>query len=274
MRIIIGAHHGAAHHWMMKAGMNASGGHGLGIVEQVQGDGAGAVGASMLSEVVGTRELLAAFAAFERLVLGVKGSGVALQMFLTAEATVADLADERLGGIFSKGLLAAATVGGSRGVVGRGACVSGSGIGLGAVVGGLGSSAALVAGSLGLLGSGVCGNVHDGQAGALGLLLPLVLVRVAVAARVGGGSKVQDVAVLKVLKVVFAPVAGLAKRLGVGRRARAAVDGKSGVLAEVDQAVDKVVVRVEVGEILKGGEARGETVEAGVAKAEGRGVGN
>lgn len=63
----------------------------------------------MLREVVGARELLAAFSAAERLVLRVKRSEVTLQMFLTTEATSAEMADEGLGWVLRERLFSAPT---------------------------------------------------------------------------------------------------------------------------------------------------------------------
>jgi hypothetical protein len=46
--------------------------HGLGVVNDVHHDGAGAMGPSMLREVVRARKLLSALAALKRLLLGVE----------------------------------------------------------------------------------------------------------------------------------------------------------------------------------------------------------
>lgn len=74
---------------------------------------AGAVGALVLAEVVATAELLATVGALERLVVGVKGAVVALEVLLATEAARAESADKGLGGVLSEGLLA--TAAGSRG---------------------------------------------------------------------------------------------------------------------------------------------------------------
>lgn len=83
----------------------------VGVIDQVHDDGARSMGACMLGEVVGARELLATLVALEGLVVGVEGPVVALQVLLSAEATVAELADEGLRGVLGQGLLTSATVG-------------------------------------------------------------------------------------------------------------------------------------------------------------------
>lgn len=107
--------------------------HSLGVINQVHDDGTRAVRASVLSQVVGTRELLATFVALKGLLLGVQRAVVALEVLLSAEATGAELADERLARVLGQGLLAAAAVGGSSAgrcaifrCAGRGVAVLGS----------------------------------------------------------------------------------------------------------------------------------------------------
>lgn len=82
----------------------------------------------MLSKVVGARELLAAFVALEGLILSVERAVVALEVFLSAEATGAECADERLGGILGQRLLAAAAAGAGLRRLSRGV-----GVGVGSV---------------------------------------------------------------------------------------------------------------------------------------------
>lgn len=82
------------------------------LVNQVHDDSAGAVRALVLSKIVRAGKLLAALVALKRLVLSVEGSPVALEVFLTAEAAVALVADKGLGGVLGQGLLASTTVGG------------------------------------------------------------------------------------------------------------------------------------------------------------------
>jgi hypothetical protein len=50
----------------------------------------------MLSQVVASGELLAALVALERLLLGVQRTVVALEVFLAAEAAVAEITDKGL----------------------------------------------------------------------------------------------------------------------------------------------------------------------------------
>ncbi len=74
----------------------------LPVFKDTHDDGAAAVCACVLAEVVAAGELLAALMALEWLVLGVEGAVVALQMLLTTEATIAELADEGLGWVLSE----------------------------------------------------------------------------------------------------------------------------------------------------------------------------
>jgi len=71
------------------------------IVKDTHDDGASSVSTLVLGQVVAAREFLATVGALERLVVGVERSIVALEMFLTAEATRAQSADESLGWILS-----------------------------------------------------------------------------------------------------------------------------------------------------------------------------
>ena len=69
----------------------------------------------MLGQVVASGEALATLATFERFLLGVQGTVMALEMFLSTEASMTDVADEDLGRVLGQGLLAATTVdGGTR----------------------------------------------------------------------------------------------------------------------------------------------------------------
>lgn len=68
----------------------------LALFKEVHDDGAAAVGAGVLRQVVAARELLAAVGALEWLVMSVEGAVVALEMLLAAEAAVAQLADKGL----------------------------------------------------------------------------------------------------------------------------------------------------------------------------------
>lgn len=83
----------------------------LAVLEDAHDDGTAAVGAGMLSKVVGARELLATLVALEWLVLSVERAVVTLEVLLTTEPTGAECADKSLGGIFGQGLLASAAVG-------------------------------------------------------------------------------------------------------------------------------------------------------------------
>lgn len=91
----------------------------------------------MLGKVVAARELLATFVAFKRLIMSMKGSVVALEVFLSAESARAQGTDKGFGGIFREGLLATTTIdrldGCRRGVSagGRGVSVGGTNLALG-----------------------------------------------------------------------------------------------------------------------------------------------
>lgn len=102
---------GTAHWWRRIHGWVVVARHVV-LINKIHDNGAGAMGALVLGEVVGARELLTALVALKRLVLGVQRPPVALEVFLTAEAAVALVAHEGLRGILSQGLLASTTVGG------------------------------------------------------------------------------------------------------------------------------------------------------------------
>ncbi len=223
--------------------------HGLRVVNQVHDDGAGAMGARVLGEVVGARELLATVAALEGLVMGVERPVVALEVLLAAEPAVADVADEGLGRVLGQGLLASAAAGGSR--EGRRVDILGARVGLGVVLGlGRIAAGALLVGRRGLgLGAArlrVGGGAHGDVAR---VPLALVPVGVAVLARVGGAKEAVGAKSVTGPKVflVAAEVAGSAERQCVRARARSA-DLNNGAVVQIDQAVDKVVLRIEIGE--------------------------
>jgi hypothetical protein len=79
----------------------------VGLSENTHDHGTGTVSALVLAEVVRAGELLAAVGALERLVVGVERTVVALEVFLAAEATGAESADEGLGRVLGQRLLAA-----------------------------------------------------------------------------------------------------------------------------------------------------------------------
>ena len=64
----------------------------------------------VLGKIVTAGELLATLLAFEWFVLSVERAIMTLQVFLTAETTVAEMADECLGWVLSQRLLAATAV--------------------------------------------------------------------------------------------------------------------------------------------------------------------
>lgn len=97
------------HGWMIVT-RSSSVSHGLGIVNQIHDDGSRAVGTGVLGKVIGTRELLATLVALKRLLLGMQGAVVALEVLLSPESAGAELADECLAGVLSQGLLATAAV--------------------------------------------------------------------------------------------------------------------------------------------------------------------
>lgn len=78
------------------------------LIKDSHDDRSGSVSALVLRKIVAPGELLTAVRAFERLLTGVERTEVALQMFLTAEAARAEIADERLGRILSERLFATA----------------------------------------------------------------------------------------------------------------------------------------------------------------------
>lgn len=82
----------------------------LAVLKDTHDDGSCTVSALVLGEIVGARELLPAFSALEGLVMSVKRAVMAFEMFLTAEPTITQSADEGLGRVFSQGLLAATTI--------------------------------------------------------------------------------------------------------------------------------------------------------------------
>lgn len=222
----------------------ARGGHGVGVVDQVHDDGTSAVGARVLGEVVGARELLTALGALEGLVVRVERPVVAFEVLLAPEPAVAQLADEGLGRVVSKRLLAAAAVGGC----GNGSGADVLGVGRALVVLVLGGTLLLRRGLLlgaargGLGGSG---SHHDRYAGvAVGALDSLVLVLVAVLARLGRAGEAAGVEGVGVPEIVVAGEARVAKGDGVGAGARPAGLGRGGLVltAEVDKAVYEVVL--------------------------------
>ena len=76
------------------------------------------MGALVLREVVAPGELLATVSALKGLVVSVERAVVALEVFLTTEAAVAEIADKGLGRVVGKRLLATAAAGrGDRGGV-------------------------------------------------------------------------------------------------------------------------------------------------------------
>jgi len=82
----------------------------LAVLKDAHDNGSCTVSALVLSKIVRARELLSTFSALEGLVVSVKRAVMAFEMFLAAEATIAQGADKGLRGIFGQGLLAAATV--------------------------------------------------------------------------------------------------------------------------------------------------------------------
>ena len=228
-------------------------GHGVRVVNQVHDDGAGAVRASVLGQVVGPRKLLAALVALEWLVLGVEGAVMALEVLLATEPPAAQLADKCLGRVLRQRLLAAAAI--ARGLLGRrgsvAVVVARRRIGLGMVI----ALVRCVVGLLLLLGrrSGLLlgavrlrlrGRVGDGGAGVHPLSLAGVRLQVV---RVVGEAKVLGLEGLavKVLEVGAAE-ARVAEGRGVGAGARTSGEGGCGnLLLQVKQAVDQGVLGLE-----------------------------
>lgn len=243
--------------------------HELGIVDQVHDKRAGAVGTSVLRQVVGARELLATLVALERLVVSVERTVVALEVLLAAEAAVADVALEGLGRILGQGLLAAAAVG--RHGEGRRRLLTsldrrlGGLVGLGVVALGLGAGSLLgvLAGRGLLLGAGglvVGSDVHGGLA-----RVPCPLA--------GAGLVVRAAVVLNRLVVVrglelVAEKAGLVERGSAGAGARAAADDAGGALNQGASAAGegRLVLRVNVGQDGEDVEDREAGSELGVER--------
>ena len=73
-------------------------------VEHSKRNGATSVCSLMLRQVVASRELLTTFSTFEWFILCVKRAVVALEVFLTTEATVAKVTDKGFGRVISQGL--------------------------------------------------------------------------------------------------------------------------------------------------------------------------
>jgi len=81
------------------------------VFEDAHNDGTRSVSPSVLGEVVRARELLATLIALERLVVRVERTVVALEVFLSSEASRAQSANESLGWILGQRLLATTTIG-------------------------------------------------------------------------------------------------------------------------------------------------------------------
>ena len=214
------------------------------VVDQVHDNGARAVSASVLGKVVRARELLATLVALEGLILSVQGPVVTLEVLLSSEPSVAQLADEGLGRILSQGLLATAAVLGRHL---RGAATLRSARGVSTVVGSVGlwgsaAALALVLGGgllllLGLALLAVCGALH---------LDALGTVAVATCGRVGGARHAKGL-ILVVVVVVEALLGGGTR---AGARPGLLRSGRL-LLAKVDEAVDKAVLRFEVREVVE-----------------------
>lgn len=150
---------------------------GVAIFQKVHDNGATAVGAGMLGEVVASRELLATLMALEGLVLGVQRPVVTLQVFLAPEAAVAKLAHKRLGRILSQGLLTTATGRRGRERGGGGSLASiraRGGVVVVASLVGIVAARRLLAGLASIRGAG--GDVHGGRGCASFLLGGLLLL--------------------------------------------------------------------------------------------------
>lgn len=93
LAVLLGA--GRSGHWRRVHVWLAVGVH-VRVVDQVHNDSAGAVCTRVLGEVVGARELLATLVALEGLVLSVQRAVVTLQVLLSSEPSVAQLADKGL----------------------------------------------------------------------------------------------------------------------------------------------------------------------------------
>jgi hypothetical protein len=183
---------------------------------------------------------------------------VALEVLLAAEAAVAEIAHKRLGGVLSEGLLASTAVGG-------GGQRSGSGLGATRSTGVASSLSSLGGRLLGVarLGGG-SSNVHDGSGSLVLLLVGLLdtLVLVAVLrlgrGRAGESGELESLVLVKG-QILVSDEAAVAERDNGGAGAGAGTANISGLIsAEVDEAVDKVVLRLKVGEVLEGGQAVGD----------------
>lgn len=215
------------------------------VIDEVHDDGTTRVGASVLGEVVAAGELLATLVALKGLLLCVEGAVVTLEVFLAAEAAVAQIANKGLGGILSQRLLASTAAG--RGSNRRSAVVSGRrGIGLGRDGG---SASDIHLGGSRLL------DVVFASVGLLLLLVAVAILGGSTDVSTGEGQEGERVALLEAQLVIKAAVAegddrGSSASTGTGRL------GGSCAL-HVDQ-VAEVILRVEVIQILESGQAVGD----------------
>ena len=92
----------------------------LAVLQDTHDDSSTTMSASVLRQIVATRELLAALIALEGLILSVERAVVTLEVFLTAEATRAKLANKGLGWVLGQGLFASSAVDWSRWIITRG----------------------------------------------------------------------------------------------------------------------------------------------------------
>ena len=232
-------------------------GRSLAILEKVHDDSAATVSSSMLSQVIASGELLATLVALKGLLLGVERAVVSLEVFLTAESSVAEVTNEGLGRVLSERLLAATAVGGG----GQGSRASLRARGSTRVLLGIGGSLGSL---LVLTRLSVGSSVHDGGNSVVLLVVALLhtLVLVAVLAASGGGAgqgRELEGVVLVEREIFVSNEATVAERHNRGTSAGTGSANINGLLtSKVDKAVDKVVLRLKVGKLLKGGEAAGQ----------------
>ena len=233
----------------------------LALSEQVHDNSTRAVGAGMLGEVIAAGELLAALVAGERLVLGVERTVVALEVLLTAEPAVAELADEGLGRILGERLLASTTVGGSgvrvvaslgfaRLVAVRSSTILGSRIGILLVV-----VVIMVVGAAGV-GLGTSGRRSHHVVGHLDTLLSARLLEGTDGGGRAGKRRELERVVLVEAELLVADEATVSERYD-GRTG--ASPGTTNVSsAKVDEAVDVILFRLKVREVLERGKVVGD----------------
>lgn len=252
-RVVVAAHGRVARVHHVRHITAGNGSNHVGLVKDVHDHGTGAVGACMLSKVVRARELLTALVAVEWLVMGMQRAVVTLEVLLAAEAAVAQVTGENLGRVLSQRLLAATAVGGDRGSDALSALII---LGSGRLA--RDSDGRLLGRSIGVLASSLSGSGLSVVSSRLGIRLRNSGHGEEAARR--GALALAGVRRLGALVRGLPRVEELNLRVGSNRRAgtraqaqvgRGNARGRRELSAQVHQGVDKVVVRLQVRELLK-----------------------